>query len=177
MAVYKNMAHCYLKTPKSVKEWENIAAECEAKWQYPNCIGAIDGKHIVIQQPPGAGSTLYNYKHTHSVVLLAVVGPSYECIYADVGTNGRVSDGGVWNKCSLATRIKNNNIFSPQPRCLPFSSTKANFVFVADDAFALKAYLMKLYPRAGLNVMQRVYNYRHGRARRISENMFGIIAN
>ena len=106
MAIYKNMAHLYLKTPKSVKDWEDIASEFEAKWQYPNCIGAIDGKHIVMQQPPGAGSTFYNYTHTHSVVLLAVVGPNYECIYADVGTNGRVSNGGVWNKCSLAKKIE-----------------------------------------------------------------------
>ena len=36
---------------------------------------------------------------------------------------------------------------------------------------------MKPYPKAGLNELQRMYNYRHSRARRISENMFGIIAN
>ena len=68
-----------------------------------------------MQQPPGAGSTSYNYKYAHSVVLLAVVGPNDECIYADVGTNGRVSDGSVWNKCSLAIRIENNTIFCPNP--------------------------------------------------------------
>ena len=52
-----------------------------------------------------------------------------------------------------------------------------NFVSVADDTVPLKAYLMKPYPKAGLNEMHRVYNYRHSRARRISENMFGILAN
>ena len=93
------MEHLYIKTPKSVKDWEDIATEFEKQWQqHSNCIGAIDGKHIVIQQSPGTDATFYNYKHTHSVVLLAVVGPNYECIYADVGKNGRVSDGGVWKK-------------------------------------------------------------------------------
>jgi hypothetical protein len=50
-----------------------------------------------MQPPANAGSFFYNYKHTHSIVLMAVAGPDYGCIYADVGTNGRVADGGVWN--------------------------------------------------------------------------------
>ena len=58
----------------------------------------------VMQQPPKAASKYYNYKHAHSIILLAVVGPNYEGLYADVGTNGRVSDGGIWSKCSLARK-------------------------------------------------------------------------
>ena len=35
---------------------------------------------------------------------------------------------------------------------------------------------MKLYPQQNLTTEKRVYNYRHGRGRRISENLFGILA-
>lgn len=35
---------------------------------------------------------------------------------------------------------------------------------------------MKPYPQNGLDAEMRVYNYRHSRARRISENLFGIFA-
>ena len=37
----------------------------------------------------------YNYKYTHSTILMAIAGPSFEFLYVDLGTNGRVNDGGV----------------------------------------------------------------------------------
>ena len=50
-----------------------------------------------IKKPSNCGSYYYNYKHTHSIILSAITGPEYECLYADVGSNGRVNDSGVWN--------------------------------------------------------------------------------
>ena len=130
-----------------------------------------------MQPPTDAGSKYYNYKHTHSVVLMAIAGPDYECIYADVGTNGHVSDGGIWNKSSFCKSIENGEINLPPQSCLPFGVKEIPYVLVADDAFALKPTVMKPYPQAGLDEANRIYNYRHSRARRISENLFGIIAN
>ena len=167
----------YLKTPSTKDEWALISHDFQEKWQFPNALGAIDGKHIVIIPPPNSGSNYYNYKHTNSIVLLAIAGPNYECLFADVGTNGRMNDSGIWNKSSLRCAIESREIEFPEPKTLPYRSEKLPFVIVGDDAFALKNYMMKPFPQRNLTVERRIYNYRHSRARRISENMFGILAN
>ena len=92
---------------------------------------------------------------------MAVAGQNYECLYADVGTNGRISDGGVWNKCGLEKSIEDETIVLPPPKCLPFGFKESLYVFVRDDAFALKKNIMKPYPQNGLTQDKRVYNYRH----------------
>ena len=64
----------------------------------------------------------------------------------------------------------------PEPIALPYCLEKILFLTVGDDAFALKNYMMKPSPQRNLTIEKRIYNYRHSRARTISENMFGILA-
>ncbi|XP_070550779.1 uncharacterized protein [Ptychodera flava] len=46
-ALYNAMKEKFLKTPTSKEEWLKIAEEFHQKWNYPCCIGAIDGKITV----------------------------------------------------------------------------------------------------------------------------------
>ena len=39
-----------------------IGNKFKEKWNFPHCLGAIDGKHIVIQAPPRSGSDYFNHK-------------------------------------------------------------------------------------------------------------------
>lgn len=74
--------------PTNESEWNAVANGFEDRWNYPHCIGAIDGKHVVIQKPSKSGSTFMNYKHTFSVVMLAIVDSDYKFMYVNVGAQG-----------------------------------------------------------------------------------------
>lgn len=63
----------YLQTPKSEEEWQAIAKNFVEKWQFPHCLGALDGKHIYIQPPAHSGSMWHNYKGRFSVLITLVL--------------------------------------------------------------------------------------------------------
>ena len=51
-------------------DWLEISQKFYERWNFPNGIGALDGKHIVIQQPENSGSHYRNYKGTDSIILM-----------------------------------------------------------------------------------------------------------
>ena len=164
----------YLKAPQGEKCWKRISSEFEYKWNFPHCMGAIDGKHVIIQAPPRCGSEYFNYKKTHSIVLLAVCNANYQSTLVDVGDNGRQSDGGVYINSKLGYAIDNNLLSFPKPGTISNYGEKLYpYVFVADDAFSLKPYMIKPYPgSSGSDKTKIIFNYHLSRARRVIEKCF-----
>ena len=60
-ALWKSLCN-YIKAPSTQNGWLKIASDFWELWNFPMCCGAIDGKHIVMQCPGGAGSSFFNYK-------------------------------------------------------------------------------------------------------------------
>lgn len=158
--------------------WSNTARRFEEKWQFPNCIGALDGKHVVIQAPANSGSQFFNYKGTFSVVLLALVDAECRFLAVDVGGFGSNSDGGIYANSALGQALQAGTLGVPAPCPLPSAPElgPVPFVVVADEAFPLKPYLLRPYPGKRLPEDHRVFNYRFSRARRIVENAFGTLS-
>jgi len=167
----------YFQFPKTEQDWKYIAQHFEKRWNFPHCLGAIDGKHISIALPPGCGSEFYNYKNRHSMVLLAIVDAQYKFILCDFGTNGRISDGGVLRNTVFFDKLEHNKLNIPADEIVRNSNKSLPYVFVADDAFPLRTDMIKPFRQADLNTYEKkIYNYRVSRARRIVENAFGILA-
>ncbi|XP_046145946.1 uncharacterized protein LOC123989267 [Osmia bicornis bicornis] len=167
----------FVKIPATEEEWEEISHGFNARWNFPHCIGAMDGKHVEIVAPENSGSLFYNYKRTFSVVLLVVIDSNYNIIYADVGCQGRISDGGVFHHAILSKKLEKKELALPRAVPLMGRTKPTPFVLVADDAFPLSTNLMKAFPGHHDKCSpERIYNYRLCRARRIVENVFGILS-
>lgn len=114
-AIEKHMMHQFLPKPTE-DTWRNIERGFQEKWQFPNCIGALDGKHISITAPPKSGSLFFNCKGTFSIVLLALVDAHYRFTCIPEGDFGKASDGGTYKIQLLA---KSNTLLVPPAKCLP----------------------------------------------------------
>ena len=175
LVLWNELREEYFPVP-SEEEWHSIAQRFYEKWNFPNCIGTLDGKHIRIKAPTHSGSRHYNYKQFFSILLQAVVDADYKLIAIDVGTPGRESDSGNFRTSSLFHALEAGSLNIPSEQNLPFTDIKAPFVLLADEGFPLLPYLMRPYPVKSLTYEKRIFNYRLSRARNTVECAFGIMA-
>ena len=141
------------------------------------CIGAINGKHVKVQTPPNSGSKFFHYKHSFSVVLLALVDARYKFTVVDIGSYGRKSDGGIFAHSKLGKYLE-TYLGIPEDTRLRGTSCLAPHFIVGHEAFPRKTYLMVSYPGSqskGDNE-RSIFSYRLSRARRVVENAFGILS-
>lgn len=66
-AIWEELVDVYMPLPKE-SDWQDIAEQFRVNRDFPNCIGAIDGKHVRIVAPPNSGS-----------LFLIIRGPSPSC--------------------------------------------------------------------------------------------------
>jgi len=173
-AIWKNLKEKHLPTP-TIEQLKNIEKKFYEKWNYPNCIGSIDGKHIRVRCPKNSGSMFFNYKQYYSIVLMAIADANYKFIMVDVGGYGKDSDGGILCASNIYQCLENEILKIPSEKKFPNSNVIAPHVFIGDEAFPLRSYLMRPFPRHQLQDADKMYyNYRHARARMTIECAFGI---
>ncbi|XP_023222917.1 protein ALP1-like [Centruroides sculpturatus] len=164
------------EVPSTVCEWEDIAREFDEMWQFPHCLGAIDGKHVQIICPKQSGSAYYNYKGIYSVVMMAIVRADLSFIYVDAGTNGRQSDSSIWNASNLKKAIDDGKLNFPPDSPLQSGGQPIPYVFVTDEGIGMSSRVMRPYPMKQLTAEKSIFNYRLSRARRVVENAFGVLS-
>ncbi|XP_064479041.1 uncharacterized protein LOC135392252 [Ornithodoros turicata] len=162
--LWEKLKDLYMKPP-SPTEWAEISRGFAERWQFRNCIGDVDGKHVRIVAPKRTGSLYYNYKGTFSVVLMAVVDSRYRFVLIDVGAEGRQSDSGVFKASPIGHHLESGTLGIPGIKKLPNSDLLVPHVFIGDEAFQLRRDFLR--PYSGLNqpTERRAFNLRLSRAR------------
>ncbi|XP_069588349.1 uncharacterized protein [Ranitomeya imitator] len=156
--------------------WLQSAEHFEKVCNFPNCLGAIDGKHIRIAKPSGTGSEYYSYKKYFSIVLMAIADAHCKFLAVDIGAYGRSNDSQVFKTSLMGRCLYGDTYDFPPARPLPGTTgPPMPYVCVGDDAFQLSPHLLKPYSSRNLTRTQKFFNYRLTRARRVVECAFGIL--
>uniref|UniRef100_A0A6P7G3T0 Uncharacterized protein LOC114333878 n=1 Tax=Diabrotica virgifera virgifera TaxID=50390 RepID=A0A6P7G3T0_DIAVI len=111
----------------TTKTHEVVAEDFFVKWNFPNCIGCIDGKHIRLRCPPMSGSLYWNYKQYYSIVLQGVADAHCRFLYIDVGSYGKQSDGGIFAASTLKQCLDNKIFYIPKEKAIPRTNINAPY--------------------------------------------------
>ena len=114
-------------------------------------------------------------RSSYSIVLLALVDSRCNFIAVDVGAYGRNSDGAILSNSNFGKALINEKLNIPKKKPLPITNSDFPLVILGDEAFPLTTSIMRPYSGKNLTNDQRIFNYRLSRARRLSENAFGIL--
>ena len=91
VAIYESLHREVLKDPSKHPEiWQKTADDFERYWNFPNCIGAIDGKHVMLQ-------VNYNYNihflHGSRIPVCFEICMNLWLLYTCTSINGVLLDG------------------------------------------------------------------------------------
>ncbi|XP_025266513.1 uncharacterized protein LOC112638650 [Camponotus floridanus] len=148
-AIWNSIRQEVIPPSKTTEEWLHLAKEFEERWNFNHCIGAIDGKHVIIECPPNARSSYYNYKNSHSIVLLGICDAQYIFTFVNIGAYGRRNDGGIFRNSKMGLKFHSNEINVLVLEPLSPGGSSLPYVLVGDEAFQLTNYLLQPYPGKG----------------------------
>lgn len=139
----------------TIETFYSIANEFKNIWDFPNALGAIDGKHVRVICPDQSGSMFFNYKKFFSMILQAVADANCKFTIVEVGGFGKKSDGGTFKASELYKNLNTGEMGIPEPEYFPGTNVKAPYVFIGDEAYPLLKYLLKPFGGRDLSSDQK----------------------
>ncbi|GFR22551.1 nuclease harbi1 [Trichonephila clavata] len=126
-------------TKPDKNKWLDIAEGYHEQWQFSNCLGAIDGKHVLMQAPPKSGSRFHKYKGTFRIILLACVDANYKFVLVDIGAEDHNSDSEVFKNSIFGQSLEKGTLHIPCP--VEITGTKTRCL---SFLFGMKLFLLKI---------------------------------
>lgn len=63
-AIWECMCPLILPSELTERDWLDVASDYDEQWNFVNCVGSIDGKHVIIQVCKFIVSIQYNSKRS-----------------------------------------------------------------------------------------------------------------
>ncbi|XP_048340802.1 putative nuclease HARBI1 [Sphaerodactylus townsendi] len=82
---------------------------------FPQCVGAVDGCHIPIQNPADSNGEYINRKKFASIVLMAICDHRGRFYAAEAGESGKSHDAYIFNGCHFTHAIDRGAFFPATP--------------------------------------------------------------
>ncbi|KAL4153924.1 hypothetical protein QTP88_001757 [Uroleucon formosanum] len=137
----------FLSDSKNI-DYKQKSAEFSYKWNFTNCILAIDGKHVRIRSPNKSGTLYYNYKDFFSIVLLAMVDENYKFVAVDIGSFEEMKPISTCEKPSFRTLIigLTSDNFVPDRRAISNQLLNKYKTYVTDLTNVISEKMYKCIP-------------------------------
>ncbi|XP_066588108.1 putative nuclease HARBI1 [Prorops nasuta] len=171
--VFKEVVWALKKLMPSLIKWPNneelLNSErifIERSQGFKGVIGAIDGCHIPIKQPPRNPNDYFNRKDFHSVVLQGTCDASGKFIDCLIGRPGRAHDAAIFRSSAVYIKLTH-----PETPLLAYDKH-----LLGDSAYPLLINLMTPFKDNGnLSAPQINYNIKHASLHSIIERAYGLL--
>ena len=90
-AIQDEFTREYLRCSTAPDKWKELEREFRIRWNVPNALGAIDGKHVALKKPKNTRALYHNYSGFFFIVMLALMDGQYKFRWVDVFTAGSCS--------------------------------------------------------------------------------------
>ncbi|XP_017025421.1 putative nuclease HARBI1 isoform X1 [Drosophila kikkawai] len=175
-SIVKRLKRTFLEIPRTEEQWLSIARDFQEMWNFPHCLGAVDGHHIAFRSKTITDASYSNYRQFKSIIMLALVDAQHRFLYVDASCKGGAED--AFTDSPLFDAMESNWLNIPPESNLPGLEEELPHVILADQGFHLQPWLMKPYETSEAQTMvKKVFNYRLNRAHRVVGNALGIMSN
>ena len=169
-SVVNDMTAKYIQIPAE-EHLRRIINGFLTKWDFPQCIGAIDGSHIPNIAPKEHSLEYFNRKGYHSVLLRVLIDHEYRFLDIYVCWPGSVQDARILANSTSYRKCESGNFLPKWDRKL--GNTNVPLVIRGDPDYPLMPWLMKPFSDTSLTNKQRTFNYQLSRSQVVVENAFG----
>lgn len=151
----------HLQWPSTNAEMENVKSNFERIRGLPNCCGAIDITHIIMNLPSmdPSNDVWFDKEKNYSMILQAIVDPNMRFLDVIVGYPGSVSD---------TIALKSSSFFRLCEEGKRLDGNKSEYI-VGDAGFPLLPWLLTPYQGKELSEVQLEFNKRHSATRVVAQ--------